>query len=275
MILTRETPGLPTLPAIQGDEEEIFDLNLALYSHPSLLSHDKTLKHGYGDTERLYELGKHVLQLAVTQYYFQVQPLMEAAAMVAKIREMTHGDTIHRWLEAYNLKARYTPPPEISRTHLLADHNEMEHYFCTLVGAYTHCNGVPEVNHWIRSLLALTDGVKLEDEDTPMQDARPPDYAPPPVPPGSPPPPNQNGAQEPLSAMMNCISLAYVNEMASKQKVMIDYHQQKVGKDHNPQWTVRCTIDGVERGSGTSAKTKDAKLEAARRAFMAMGWMQV
>lgn len=291
MIITNSSPGLPPLPGIHGDDAN--DLILDIYTHPSLFSHNASpdeLKPGYGNTQRLAELGVQVLRLAATQYYFSYHPLLKANELVTKTLEMTSGAKVHEWLNAYELKGKFSLPLEISPMHVHADTAEMERYFYTIVGALTYCNNAAVVVAWAISLFSLADGVKIEDGDATMAEAPPPGYPAPPLP-GysnagsnqgqSPPSPAHSdgrsapggGSQEPMPSIMNVISVAYVNEMASKKKVSIDYHQEKTGQDHNPSWTVRCVIDGEERGRGTATKAKSAKEEAARRAFFAMGWM--
>jgi hypothetical protein len=128
---------------------------------------------------------------------------------------------------------------------------EASRYFHTYLGALLYCRGLQEVENWIVGLLSLAEGVKLEDDDSMMQDpippassssygqAPPPDYSAP-QPPPQPLPASNAAASGPSSIPMNLISLSFVHETATRKQVSIDYAAESVGPPHNPQWTVRC-----------------------------------
>jgi len=68
------------------------------------------------------------------------------------------------------------------------------------------------------------------------------------------------------------VTLALVNETAVKNKVALAYLAEREGEPHQPTWTVKCCIDGIEQGRGVGKSQKVAKEEAARKAWVNMGW---
>lgn len=127
----------------------------------------------------------------------------------------------------------------------------MERLLHTLAGAFAYCNGAVATMKWFSAVLALSEGVKVEDIDvsphemSPPYEPNPPSGPPPPVPHS--PSPTGDGAGVGPSDIVNLISLAYVNEVASRKKVQLSWSQEKVGQDHNPTWTVRCFGKSTER----------------------------
>jgi len=75
-----------------------------------------------------------------------------------------------------------------------------------------------------------------------------------------------------LPPTLNLISLSLVNQTAMQKGFAINYAASQEGPPHQPTWTVRCLINNVERGRGTAKSQKLAKEEAARRAWLTMGW---
>ncbi|KAJ3714945.1 hypothetical protein DFJ43DRAFT_854472 [Lentinula guzmanii] len=73
---------------------------------------------------------------------------------------------------------------------------------------------------------------------------------------------------------LSWLTLSVVNQAAAQKRMRIHYQGTRVGEDHSPTWTVRCFINDQERGVGTGKTQKLAKEEAARKAYIDMGWMQ-
>jgi len=88
---------------------------------------------------------------------------------------------------------------------------------------------------------------------------------------------------------MGLVTLALVNQTATRKGLDINYIATQDGPSHQPTWTVRCTskvpltfsetciskalaVGGTERGVGIAKSQKLAKEEAARRAWVEMGW---
>ncbi|KAF5312589.1 hypothetical protein D9619_002795 [Psilocybe cf. subviscida] len=105
-----------------------------------------------------------------------------------------------------------------------------------------------------------------------------PNEPPPPTPSGAPPPqpPPPAGAPPPFgysaASTLSLVSLALVNQTASQQGISVTYPAEQTGPPHLPTWTVRCCMNGIERGRGVGKSMKVAKEEAARQAWAAMGW---
>lgn len=72
---------LPQLPKIEGDVEILLDI----YTHRSLRSSRDEMNAEYGDTDRLAELGEHILDLAVTFQLYSKKPLLHATSIVVSI----------------------------------------------------------------------------------------------------------------------------------------------------------------------------------------------
>jgi len=92
-----------------------------------------------------------------------------------------------------------------------------------------------------------------------------------PLPPGYPPASNSTSSTSAMS--IPWLSLAAVNQAASQRHASINYVADTMtGPPHAPTWTVHCLIDNVERGVGIGKNQKIAKEEAAKNAFITMGW---
>ncbi|KAJ3548605.1 hypothetical protein NMY22_g1207 [Coprinellus aureogranulatus] len=301
MIITSASPGLPPLPLLESHRgDDVSDLQLDVRSHISTHIPYAELKPGYGNVKRLLQLGAHTFRSAATQFYFSQQPMLRddllAVRIISspspvkqrgvcpmqkgqsepkpldgvlgnqwmKIQEATTGTKIHEYLDAYGLKPKLVVPPEVRRQDIWADNGEMEQYFYTYVGAACYLHGSTAISTWANALFNITEGIKPEeDEDATMA---PPGYPAPPPPAGLPP----QYANPPAPAGQG--SAAPAAGGSSFNKANIEYTQTPTGPPHNPVWTVRCLVNGQEMGSATAAKTKTAKEEAARKAFVAMGW---
>ncbi|KAF8898922.1 ribonuclease III domain-containing protein [Infundibulicybe gibba] len=66
--------------------------------------------------------------------------------------------------------------------------------------------------------------------------------------------------------------LPLFNQTASQRRVAVEYPAEQSGPPHAPRWTVRCVVNGIEKGVGVGNSKQVAKEEAARQAFYAMGW---
>ncbi|KAG7099637.1 hypothetical protein E1B28_001463 [Marasmius oreades] len=94
-----------------------------------------------------------------------------------------------------------------------------------------------------------------------------------PSPPTEPAPPLPNGVPTFLpNGVSSLITLGVVNQTAVQRGLVITYEPEAVGLAHSPIWTVRCMINGAERGRGQGKNQKVAKEEAARQAWVNMGW---
>ncbi|TEB38855.1 hypothetical protein FA13DRAFT_413009 [Coprinellus micaceus] len=272
----------PELPRLVGDD--VGDVSLAIFSHRTTSPIDAPQYPGFGNGDRLAELGAQVLQCAVTKYFFRHPAMFSAEHIRERVGRIMQGPKVHEWLDLYGLKTRLTFGPELNRDEMLGNDHEMSKYFCTYVGAIFYCNGPVAVEEWVRQLLnASLDGVKVEAEDTmPGQEGpSPPIYTPPPIPSGYPGPSAGNSNEIDTGATsitlppdVMLITRAKVHEaaMQATPKVHISYAETSEGPSHTPVWTVRCLVNDVEQGRATAKSKNEGKDMAARHAYVAMGW---
>ncbi|KAF8807864.1 ribonuclease III [Phlegmacium glaucopus] len=275
--------GLPPLPKIEGD----VDLMLDVYTHSSLrFGSIAPMNDDYGDTERLAELGAKVLELTVTNQLYLQRPLLNSKEIQERRTTLISDANIDIWLKSYGLKEKLRLAP--SEIHLLEKPEEMRKYFNSYLGALYIRNGLPTIQDWISRL--------IDPNAAPSQPAFPPASGYPassrygqqsynqqnygqqmgyshPAPPTGPPPPLPSGpppAMPPSS--MSLVTLALVNQTAAQKSFTVTYPAEQVGPPHQPTWTVRCVLNGQERGRGIGKSQKIAKEEAARQAWAAMRW---
>ena len=175
-------------------------------------------------------------------------------------------------------------------------------FFHTYVGAVYFVNGFGAVQSWISGLIDPTAQIPIPQAP---QDGRMSGYQTQnqggssaytsmnysPMPPaGAPPPlPNSPSSSSTMPSSMGLVTLALVNQTATRKGLDINYIATQDGPSHQPTWTVRCTskvpltlletciskalaVSGTERGVGIAKSQKLAKEEAARRAWVEMGW---
>lgn len=291
---------LPPLPKIDGD----VDLMLDVYTHSSLRSPGVSMNENYGDTQRLEDLGAKVFDLAVTVHLYNERPVMNSAEeMRSKRIQFTSFATIDSWLDSYGLKKKLRiAPSEINA--IVTDPVEMTKYFHIYVGAAYICNGQDIVQNWISRLIDPNADVSMTSAP-PRADVyvHPPRYQSPaysqpqyaqpqysqpqyghantystpprqpyfsPSQPSSPPPPLPSNPMP--SVGISLVNLALVNQTAAQKGIHVSYPAEQVGPSHQPTWTVRCCMNGEEKGIGVGKSQKIAKEDAAKQAWVAMGW---
>lgn len=273
----------PPLPGIEDP-----DLLLEVHTHrdlrPPSLGDTR-----WGDTDRLADLGAKVLDTVVTHHFFAKVPCMSAQEIAASRERYTSDTMLNTWLDYYHLKAKLIVAPNQSDT-IYNNAAEMTAYFQTYVGAVYMDKGLAPIQHWISKLIdpsAIPPTTKQPEQDGMGNSGYRNSYPSPPVnnypafaspsysvptPPTGPPPPLPSTPPVSLTGNMNLISLSLVNQTAMQKGYSINYAASHEGLSHQPTWTVRCLINNVERGIGVGKSQKLAKEEAARRAWLAMGW---
>jgi len=285
--------SLPPLPKIDGD----VDLMLDVFTHSSLHPGSIQMNENYGDTLRLEDLGAQVFNLAVTVHLHNERPVLSYEEIRTKKAQLTSFANLNAWLDSYQLKNKLRiTPTEVNA--VLNDPVEMTKYFHIFVGAVYICSGQDIVQNWISRLIDPTadasmgapprvDGYAQQSQ---MGYPSPPAYGQPhiqfghasnypspprsspfpPAPPSSPPPPLPS---HPLPSVgLSLVNLALVNQTASQKGFQVSYPAEQVGPPHQPTWTVRCCMNGEEKGIGVGKSQKIAKEDAARQAWVAMGW---
>ncbi|KAF5384773.1 hypothetical protein D9615_001262 [Tricholomella constricta] len=260
---------LPPLPKIEGD----VDLVLDVYTHHSLRFENAPMNDDYGDTERLAELGAHILDLAVTFHYYSKKPMLTASQIAEHRAQALSPDKLKSWLDAYGLrnKLRFAPGAKDA----IGTPEEIRRFFHTYVGALHIRNGMPTIQEWISRLIdpdAEPNALQIPapGSDMPLGQQT---WSPPPLqPPSSPPPLPPFTTPSAGSGVSNLVSLALVNQTAVQRGIAVTYSAEQTGLSHLPTWTVRCYMNGVEQGIGQGKSQKVAKEEAARQAWGRMGW---
>jgi dsRNA-specific ribonuclease len=138
-------PSLPVLPTISGDPNIMLDV----YTHSTVRHTGGTSDPEYGNPERLAELGKRMLDLAVTYHFFRLTPHLSAVDIAARKDDTLSDDAIVRWIEGYGLKNKIRAFPHT----ILDDPNELRIFFYTFIGALYIRNGIHEVQDWISHLI--------------------------------------------------------------------------------------------------------------------------
>lgn len=268
----------PELPILTGEESE--DLSLAVFNHPTATSLDTPQHPGFGNGDRLFEMGVQVLQCTATKYFFRHPAMFTAVQIRERVGRVLSGQKIHEWLDFYSLKHLLTVGPEFNREEVLLNDREMSQFFCTYIGAVFYSRGTAVVESFVHDLLnASLDGVKVEAEDEAMsgqEGPSPPTYTPPPIPSSHAGPPASHNANTvtPLPPNISMLPRSFIHETATKNRVHISYSESFEGPPHNPLWTVRCLVDEEERGRATARNKAAGRDIAARHAFVAMGWHQ-
>ncbi|KAJ3773492.1 hypothetical protein FB446DRAFT_787768 [Lentinula raphanica] len=270
----------PPLPQIESNQE----LTLAVYMHHSLNpANSDTNQNG----ERLAELGEQVLNLVITNYLFEKKEVLNIALNAQTIRDkrdfyLGRDETILKWLDLYRLKTKLRVAA--SNIDIMNNSKEMKRYFFTYVGAAFICHDLPTIQDWITRLIDPNAGSSSASHNSDYTSTSQSITSTPDMPPGYithnstdvPPYSSSTSPNSTTSANSrintSLITLALVNEAAAKRRVTIEYPPVKEGLDHMPSWTVRCVIDGQERGIGKAPSQKVAKLEAAQKAYLNMGW---
>jgi len=227
---------LPPLPEVKRQE-----LILAIYSHRSVQR-----AAGNETTDRLALLGWEAIRLAVTNALF----LKNYSVSGMDCEEFLTDSNFDLWAREGKLKDHVIYAENAAQ--VIDSLQESKHLFEAYMGGVFTEGGLSPVQSWITSAI-------FEDGDPPGYGASAPQ------------------AQSPTSpstsfGSTSLITLALVNQTASQKHVDLKWESNPTGPDHAPTWTVTCAVDGVIRGTGISAKVKDARIEAARQAWRALGW---
>lgn len=247
MTTPRLPDPLPELPYLDAS------IALDVYAHSSLHYEGKPVNEEYGDNKRLAILGEAVLSMAVTQSLFCRKPLKSAEAIVAEGQTMTSDATIHIWVEAYKMKTHLAfAPSALEETKTEAASRAL---LTSYLGAVYYRYGLSQIQAWIDRLI---------DPDQPATHPCP--TQPSQLPPALPGSPQQtqfiNSAQDNI--------LATFNQKLQQKGFTADWSAESTGPAHALRWTVKCIVNGVERGQGTGRNQNLARKEAAKIAFANM-----
>ncbi|KAK0198284.1 hypothetical protein F5146DRAFT_1018949 [Armillaria mellea] len=294
----------PTLKRTRSSEQVSLpqlqpDTYLRVYTHKSLRRACATPDE-YEDNERLSVVGEKALDAAVTTALFYERPLLASDEDQAKTRDLTSWMNIDTWVRRYQMREKVRCHPDLYET--LHSPEETNALFYAYVGGVFVNLGMDAVQEWINALIGLEGTQRPPLSHRKVKNLPTPQPPPPPV---QPPPllrsfiPPQPGvhtlfsrspAPMPMFAPMakplpppklpNPITpaqphLAFLpqfNEKASQRRVVVEYPAQFSGPPHAGKWTVKCVVNGIEKGQGVGGNKQIAKEQAARAAYYAMGW---
>jgi dsRNA-specific ribonuclease len=281
----------PPLPQIKSG-----DLILQVFTHKSLRRPNATPEH-YGDNERLADLGKVVLDAAITRTLFNSRPILQAAEISRQRGFLLSSDIIGDWVSFYGLRKKLRCHPTVFPYLMLPQ--ETNSIFHAYVGGLFVANGADNVNDWIDHLLLqenlnpmeTCDEESLQSVEIPPQKraksetmspllqptiffaSQPP---PSPSPPRREPPPHLTVGPivtNPLApAQPGLPFLPLFNQAATQRRVKVEYIPEFSGPSHAGRWTVQCVVNGICKGVGSGSSKQLAKEESARQAYASMGW---
>ncbi|KAK0233616.1 hypothetical protein IW262DRAFT_1477148 [Armillaria fumosa] len=266
-------PSLPPLPTIRGDNNIILDV----YTHSTIQPAGSVWNPEYGNTERLAELGKRMLDLVVTDHFFHVNSPLSAGDIKERKEETLSDEVILRWIDGYQLKNKILAHP---RT-VLDDPNELRTFFNTFIGALYIRNGMNDVQYWISRLIdpnhdpaSMPSPPQQQQQQQQQQQTQgmptQPSQSPPPMPsfnPSSPPPMAQTAP-----SISSLITLQLIHQTAAQKGFVVTYSANSQGPPHSPTWTAQCLLNGHITGTGQAGSQKLAKEAAAREVWNTMGW---
>jgi len=169
----------------------------------------------------------------------------------------------------------------------------MYDFFCAYAGALYISNGRstrPVVEEWIIQLIEASPDAAIDThQESPDLSIPPPTYSsnsrPLPGPPTQRTPSASSLETPPASPTITLMSthrspngsISYVDLLEKmvvtrkgKTGGTVAYKDNQEGRDHDPQWIVRCIVNGQEKGAGKGEKKKLAKEIAARQACQAL-----
>ncbi|TCD65654.1 hypothetical protein EIP91_002327 [Steccherinum ochraceum] len=280
---------IPNPPRLSGD------IILEVFTHRSIRFAGAPANEDFGDADRLAFLGEKAFDIAVVDALFRQRPMLAVDDIERQRDQWASDTTIDSWVTEYKLRDKLRYGREAAEA-IKEDPKEARHLFFSYVGAVFAQSGVQTVLNWIGSLVDPEYEPSSPEASTmdqsfsfkkprvepqqPFMQQQPyaaqqtytpdiPQFAPPP-PPANPPPPLP---QNPLSpAQPQAAFLPLFNQTATQRRLSVDYPAAFSGPAHAGRWTVRCVVNGIEKGQGHGASKQLAKEEAAKQAYYAMGW---
>ncbi|KAF5384825.1 hypothetical protein D9615_001373 [Tricholomella constricta] len=275
---------IPPLPKVTSD------LILQVCTHISL-RRSTGGPEDYGDNERLTQLGMMALDATVTYALFNKRPILRTSEICVQREQVLSDANIDKWVTMYNMRQKIRCHPDVFAT--LRTPKETRSLFCAYLGGVYIEHGIETVQEWISHLLLGEDNSSVAPgrevaqpiEAPPSKKAKseqPPPYHAPPIffasqPPPSPPrqrhtPPHMTLPNPLAPAQPSLPFLPLFNQTATQRRVTVEYPAEFSGPPHAGRWSVRCIVNGIQKGVGTGSSKQIAKEEAARQAYYAMGW---
>ncbi|KIK70786.1 hypothetical protein GYMLUDRAFT_147614 [Collybiopsis luxurians FD-317 M1] len=261
--------GVPPLPEIRGE------ILLQVLTHRSLRRSGEISEDF--DNERLSELGANVLETAITATLFHRRPLLSGFEILEQRASILCEDNFDAWVGLYRLREKVRCVPDLVPS--LKSPEETRLLFQAYVGGVYKEGGLELVLHWLngltndntplRSPAAITQAAQPSTRTTEFSGPSPYINAPK----GSPPPPPQKKFANPIApAQPNLAFLPLFNQTATQRRVTVEYPAEFSGPSHAGKWTVKCVVNGIQKGLGAGGSKQVAKEEAARQAWYSLGW---
>lgn len=271
------------LPGLSGD------ITLEVYTHRSLrFTGTPQEMSEYGDNDRLALMGERAMDTAVTDALFRKKPMLSATDIENQRAEILSHKSVEQWVDHFKMMDKLRCTLDVLQG--MQDSRdkrakEAHHLFCLYVGALYAETGMPRVQRWIGELVD-PDYNAIAPKDTDMEPYTPKRFkseqpmAPPepffaslpPPPPVAPPPLPMVGINPLSPAQPQAAFLPLFNQTATQRRLSVEYPAVFSGPPHAGKWTVKCVVNGIDKGSGSGASKQLAKEEAAKQAYYAMGW---
>lgn len=276
------------LPGLSGD------ITLEVYTHRSLrFTGTPQELSEYGDNDRLALMGERAMDTAVTDALFRKKPMLNATEIENQRAEILSHKSVEQWADHFKMMDKLRCTFDVIQGMQESREKrakEAHHLFCLYVGALYAESGMQKVQNWIGELVDPEYNIPPSSKDADMDTYTPKRFkseqpimtvpepffaAPPPPPPAAPPPPlpmvgmtvNPLAPAQPQAAF-----LPLFNQTATQRRLTVEYPAVFTGPPHAGKWTVRCVVNGIDKGNGAGASKQLAKEEAAKQAYYAMGW---
>ncbi|KII93595.1 hypothetical protein PLICRDRAFT_35823 [Plicaturopsis crispa FD-325 SS-3] len=274
---------IPALPQISGE------LMLDVFTHRTLVFPGAPTP-AHGGSERLAELGARMLDMAVTLYLFSQTELLSVDEIVEQRAQILSDDNFEEWVTLYRLRDKLRYAPDAAEE--IKTPEETRALFHAYLGAvYFQTKSPAPIVEWVVHIInpdaeppsvagsssssyQASSSYQGQRQSSPVQSPSQP-HTPTPTP--SQPPPYQlpqtaGYGSPPAPTPSSFTLLALFNQTAAQRGMSVSYPAESTGPPHAPRWTVRCVVDGAEKGVGVGRNQKVAKEEAAKQAFQALGW---
>lgn len=238
----------------------------------------------HGNSDRLAQLGRSVLDTIVTYILFAERPMLSGEDLKTKHEQTLSDQSIVAWLAAYDTDLKKRVRLGGARG-ALDDPEEARFLFNSYVGAVCVQDGLQATTDWVSKL------VKPEDQPPALVDDSQSHSAfstASPEPPVSLPTPQAGTSQAapppyyPTPPQASTIpsgvpqgTLALFNQTCHQRGISVEWIASANGPQHDPRWEVKCKVSDVERGFGLGRNQKLAKELAAYQAYQYMqsiGW---
>ncbi|KZV79081.1 hypothetical protein EXIGLDRAFT_782831 [Exidia glandulosa HHB12029] len=223
----------PPLPDLPSD------IILTVFTHTSL-SHNN---------HRYQRLGDMALQYAMWRILWERGEQEPEKAINAEFITLASEENVAEWARQYGLRKRLRYAPNAASS--VDKPAELANIFKAYAGAVDHELGPVALRNWIEKVITLPYSPEA---------ALPPQSA------------QSAGNPMSLASERQGYHIGTVNEAGQRLRHSVKWVAEGTGPAHNLVWTVKCLIDGVERGIGEGTNKQAAKEEAARNTCYMMGW---